>query len=219
MADHSPYHYLDIGIAGEDLVAQWLQSNGWVILHRRWRYRNGEIDIIAQYAGQQEIRKQEETGGRKGESVSVCAAPPTGLALTKWTVDRRRLGARETSLTPSLRLAALTLPHSFTSSLSSSPILAFVEVKTRSRDNWDAGGRNAITKQKQTKLIQTSLMFLAKYPEKADYLCRFDVAIVHCQQMSQGLAALTISEEAIATLSVGEYLLMLQEYIPAAFDT
>ncbi|NMG11256.1 YraN family protein [Brasilonema sp. UFV-L1] len=183
MADHSPYHYLDIGIAGEDLVAQWLQSNGWVILHRRWRYRNGEIDIIAQYAGQQETRKQGETRVSKPESSD---------------------NTRETFLTPSL---------------SSSPILAFVEVKTRSPNNWDAGGRNAITKHKQAKLCQTSLMFLAKYPEKANYPCQFDVAIVHCQQMSQGLAALTISEQAIATLSVGEYLLMLQEYIPAAFDT
>ncbi|NJM69574.1 MAG: YraN family protein [Scytonema sp. RU_4_4] len=180
MADHSPYHYLDIGIAGEDLVAQWLQSNGWVILHRRWRYRNGEIDIIAQYAGQQETRTQAD------KSIQNLESFPTSL-----------------SSSPS----------------PSSPILAFVEVKTRSRDNWDAGGRNAITKRKQTKLCQTSLMFLAKYPEKADYPCRFDVAIVYCQQMSQGLAALTISEEAIATLSVGEYLLMLQEYIPGAFDS
>ena len=68
MADHSPYHYLDIGIAGEDLVAEWLQSNGWVILHRRWRYRNGEIDIIAQYDGQQQPRKHKERAHINTES-------------------------------------------------------------------------------------------------------------------------------------------------------
>ncbi|MBP5972360.1 YraN family protein [Brasilonema sp. CT11] len=186
MSDDSPYHYLDIGIAGEDLVAEWLQSNGWVILHRRWRYRNGEIDIIAQYDGQQQPRKQQQRAQRNTKSE----------------------GTRETSLL-----------HSLTPSLSSSPILTFVEVKTRSRDNWDAGGRNAITKQKQTKLQQTSLMFLAKYPQKADYPCQFDVAIVYCQQISQELAARTINEEAIATLSINGYLLMLQEYIAAAFDT
>lgn len=162
---HPPYHYPDIGIAGEDLVAQWLQSKGWVILHRRWRYRQGEIDIIAEYDGQQETSRQKDLG-----------------------------------------------------EASSSPLLAFVEVKTRSQGNWDAGGRNAITKQKQTKLWHTALMFLAKYPEKADYPCRFDVAIV-CYQPSQELLGLTIAQEAIVTSSVGEHLLILQEYIRAAFDT
>lgn len=51
MANYPPYNYPDIGNAGEDLVAQWLQSQGWVILYRRWRCRWGEIDIIAQHDG------------------------------------------------------------------------------------------------------------------------------------------------------------------------
>lgn len=38
----------DIGILGENLVAQWLQAQGWEILHQRWRCRWGELDIIAQ---------------------------------------------------------------------------------------------------------------------------------------------------------------------------
>ncbi|NEQ19557.1 MAG: YraN family protein [Microcoleus sp. SIO2G3] len=163
---HPPYHYPDIGIAGEDLVAQWLQSKGWMILHRRWRYRQGEIDIIAQYDGQQETSRQSDKANA-----------------------------------------------------SSSPLLAFVEVKTRSPGNWDAGGRNALTKQKQRKLWHTAVMFLAKYPEKADYPCRFDVAIVYYQPMSEELGLVTIPQEAIATSSVGGRLLMLQEYIQAAFDT
>ncbi|BAZ26735.1 hypothetical protein NIES4073_76430 [Kalymmatonema gypsitolerans NIES-4073] len=169
---HPPYHYPDIGIAGEDLVAQWLQSKGWVILHRRWRYRQGEIDIIAEYDG--------EAGEDKGTSRQA----DNGKA--------------------------------FSSPLS--PLLAFVEVKTRSQGNWDAGGRNALTKQKQTKLWHTALMFLAKYPEKADYPCRFDVAIV-CYQPSQELLGVTIAQEAIVTSSVGGHSLVLQEYIRAAFDT
>jgi len=57
MANRHPSHYLDIGVLGEELVAQWLQSTGWVILHRRWRCRWGEIDIIAsQEQGTEEQR-------------------------------------------------------------------------------------------------------------------------------------------------------------------
>ena len=38
----------DIGELGEQLVAGWLQTQDWVILHHRWRCRWGEIDLIAQ---------------------------------------------------------------------------------------------------------------------------------------------------------------------------
>ena len=48
MVNRSSSHYPDIGVLGEDLVAQWLQSSGWIILQRRWCCRWGEIDVIAQ---------------------------------------------------------------------------------------------------------------------------------------------------------------------------
>ncbi|MBJ7899730.1 MAG: YraN family protein [Cyanobacteria bacterium RI_101] len=38
----------ELGQSGEDLVAEWLSSQGWRILGRRWRWRLGEIDLIAQ---------------------------------------------------------------------------------------------------------------------------------------------------------------------------
>ena len=34
---------------GEEVVAQWLQQQGANILHRRWRCRWGELDIITQW--------------------------------------------------------------------------------------------------------------------------------------------------------------------------
>ncbi len=38
----------DIGSLGEELVADWLETQGWAVLHRRWRCRWGEIDLVAQ---------------------------------------------------------------------------------------------------------------------------------------------------------------------------
>ncbi|MBD2507817.1 YraN family protein [Nostoc muscorum FACHB-395] len=160
MANLPPSHYPDIGHLGEDLVAQWLQSTGWIILHRRFSSRYGEIDIIAQYDGQ--------TGEK------------------------------------------LLTQHS---------LLAFVEVKTRSSGSWDAGGRSAITPQKQAKISRTAGIFLAQYPEKADYSCRFDVAIVYCQRISKNQTAVIATQEALATSSTDEYKFKLQEYILAAFDS
>lgn len=38
----------DIGSLGEELVAYWLQTQGWSVLYRRWRCRWGELDLVAQ---------------------------------------------------------------------------------------------------------------------------------------------------------------------------
>lgn len=38
---------MNTGELGEELVAQWLIAAGGEILHRRWRWRRGEIDLIA----------------------------------------------------------------------------------------------------------------------------------------------------------------------------
>ena len=174
MANLPPSHYPDIGHLGEDLVAQWLQSTGWEILHRRFSSRWGEIDIIAQHDG------RVEEAGVAGEQES-----------------RKAVGELRTQ-------------HS---------MLAFVEVKTRSWGSWDAGGRSAITPQKQAKIWRTAGIFLAQCPEKADYSCRFDVAIVYCQRISKNLTGVTATQEALATSSAAGYKFKLQEYILAAFDS
>ncbi|MBD2725740.1 YraN family protein [Nostoc sp. FACHB-892] len=173
MANLPPSHYPEIGSLGEDLVAQWLQSTGWIILHRRFSSRWGEIDIIAEYHG---VTGKEQ--GSRGEYPTPHSPFPTPQSL-----------------------------------------LAFVEVKTRSSGSWDTGGRSAITPQKQVKISRTAGMFLAQYPEKADYSCRFDVAIVYCQRISKNLTGVIATQEALATSSAAGYKFKLQEYILAAFDS
>ncbi len=191
MANRSQSHYPDIGVLGEDIVAQWLQSTGWKILHRRWRCRWGELDLVAR------LDSHYETAGE--------AEGAEGVGL---------LG-----INPKSKIEL--------------PLIAFVEVKTRSKGSWDAGGLLAITPQKQAKLWQAAQCFLTAYPDFADYSCRFDVALVscqklaNCQQSQSPKTALTKAEATdLSSLSIqlGQAIkfagcqLVLQEYFPSAFD-
>ena len=54
-------------------------------------------------------------------------------------------------------------------------VLAFIEVKTRTRELFDTS--HVITRTKQQKIIRTAKLFLAKNRIE-DKHCRFDVAIV-----------------------------------------
>jgi putative endonuclease len=38
---------MNTGKQGEEVVAQWLIARGGKILHQRWRWKRGEIDLIA----------------------------------------------------------------------------------------------------------------------------------------------------------------------------
>ena len=38
---------MNTGKKGEEVVAQWLISRGGKVLYQRWRWKRGEIDLIA----------------------------------------------------------------------------------------------------------------------------------------------------------------------------
>ena len=56
--------------------------------------------------------------------------------------------------------------------------LSFIEVKTRSLNNWDGNGILAINGKKQEKLRLAGEIFLSKYPAFSLWNCRFDVALL-----------------------------------------
>ena len=236
----------DIGELGEQLVAEWLQTQGWVILHHRWRCRWGEIDLIAR----QEDRaiRGERKQGREGDTklrsnvVERRDKEDKGDKGDKEDKGERVLSTNATSYEWEQSLTNLErnrqLHPSVTPSpsppFSHSPTVAFVEVKTRSRGNWDADGLLAITPSKRTKLWQTAELFLSEHPDLANLPCRFDVALVNCQRISQrsrrhdtnSSSLLEVPGKAIQVppvqlgqpVLVAGYQLILQDYIQSAFD-
>ncbi len=96
--------------------------------------------------------------------------------------------------------------------------IIFVEVKTRKSYNWDEDGILAVTPQKQAKIRQTADYFLGEYPLFSNFICRFDVALVHHKPCFQNNP-----ENTNLAIKMGKpiqwqgYQLTLLEYIEAAF--
>lgn len=47
MAEHNK-----VGLRGEQLACQWLETHGFSVLHRNWRHGRDELDVVAREGGQ-----------------------------------------------------------------------------------------------------------------------------------------------------------------------
>ena len=180
----------DIGTLGENLVAEWLQQQGWEILHRQWHCRWGEIDIIA-------LGTDEECEIKETQEDSRLRMPK---ALPPWG----GLGG---------------VGGGFPRPNAQFPTLAFVEVKTRRRGNWDADGMLAISAAKQAKIWRTAEIFLSNHPDLVNHSCRFDVALVRCEPIKPNTQKILPSTVPNSPLAItASYGVTLQQYIRSAFS-
>ena len=102
-----------------------------------------------------------------------------------------------------------------------SQTVAFVEVKTRSQNNWDEGGLLAVDFAKQEKIIATASMFLTKHPKLAESPCSFDIALVSYKKIiaQQNTAINKITQLKIGQpVTIDHYQLTIQDYLKSAFD-
>jgi len=89
-----------LGRYGEDLAAEHLVATGAVLLHRNWRCREGEIDIVAREPDGTvvfcEVKTRSGTGfGAPAESVGPVKARRIRVVACRWLQDNRPPGTRE----------------------------------------------------------------------------------------------------------------------------
>ncbi len=81
-----------LGARGEALAADWYVAQGWTVLDRNWRCREGEIDLVLRRAGQTvfcevKSRSSDRFGGGAAAVTPVKQARLRRLAV-RWLASR-----------------------------------------------------------------------------------------------------------------------------------
>lgn len=122
------------------------------------------------------------------------------------------------------RLGELDIVAGFPARPQQAKTLAFVEVKTRSRGNWDHDGREALSVAKCQRLQKTARLFLSRFPQYAELPCRFDLALVRCQSLANRGIREPVDAKLPDIIAIGQPVVLnqvqltLQEYLVSVLD-
>lgn len=87
-------HNQSLGAAGEELAAVYLAGAGYTVLERNWRCTFGELDIVADDAGQVvgvEVKTRSSLGfGHPAEAVNPQKLRRLSRLVRQWCVTHRR---------------------------------------------------------------------------------------------------------------------------------
>nr|WP_210001434.1 YraN family protein [Paeniglutamicibacter kerguelensis] len=87
-------HNQELGARGEELAATYLAGVGYTVLERNWRCKIGELDIIADDAGQivgVEVKTRSSLGfGHPAEAVNPAKLRRISRLARRWCVEHRR---------------------------------------------------------------------------------------------------------------------------------
>ena len=87
-------HNQELGAKGEELAAHYLADAGYTVLERNWRCAIGELDIIAEHAGQiigVEVKTRSSLGfGHPAEAVNPVKLRRISRLVRRWCVEQRR---------------------------------------------------------------------------------------------------------------------------------
>jgi putative endonuclease len=89
MAAHNDY-----GHSAEDRAAAYLTARGWLVLHRNWRWRHKELDVIVRQGNTVafvEVRARASASyGHPAESISPRKRRDLTLAAQAWAARHGR---------------------------------------------------------------------------------------------------------------------------------